>query len=961
MNSSLDTFTDKNKVNEEEENRKKLHYPTPLPPIKPDSLISKLEQNAIKYIIGACLLCYASGRFGYNIFFGLILGILSVMAFWNLGREAKKGVEWQLEKQEAIKTLYTSEGESVEWLNFMVEKVWRSIDPEFFTLIEDILEDTLQSVSPGFIKAIKVYDFDIGVQAPRINMIRIFPPLPGQPEESIFGEAAFSFHANPVASLSSKRSTSATPPGLSIRFKTALKAPLDVKAELTSLSGKLRFKLLTAPDLPFISKATIAFTSMPTIETAVMPLSKHLNIMNLPTIKTLVNEGVKLGFSDFIDPKSLSLDIKSLLGPGATDTDAIGVIKAEIREAICEKSKNLQDMEDSYATISLSTQPKKTISSTRVLTNDKNPRWNENLYVLLSQDDIISETSIDIKVWDADKVKFDDTWGSISMSVKDAVEGKLDKLGNVESWSQKERVIFDGWSPIDGKSQDKSKIKLNMKLSFHPKYPTANMDIFSNVSLKKSTPEQKKERENQLKAPVEPDHNNGVLSIQIHQAADLEIGDPEILPSADEFKHPYDHNKIVNPYALLYINDSKVYQTRTKLRNPTPHWNTISEHFIKNFNTTSIRISVKTSVDLERDPVLGMKVLSLSQLFDDQDDKFKEVQKWLPLSNGIGFGKVLVTLKYKPVKMFLPRELQGADVGTLMVDSVCLKNLKPPFDIHSLGSLRAVLALNVDPVILKRLKPRDITGLEYDPNIPELPGWYHQHLYFPLTMRYRTSLYVHIIQGSFSVTKATGRIWLKYMPDNEWIELNIGLHPYLPEKSKEANRNEDPWSEDGELGSIIIRAKIVPGFSPVHTHLRSYIKDMVGADPFYDNNTKDKAQKWIKAQNSKDSNSKENLEDSNLQNDIELEKAKQSESDSVSSEYGDDSTDEDTSDSYESDTDERQFEQDLVGQGRKNKIHKHRAIRKLSLGVDKIKHKVNVFIEGFNSETRANRSVAKEV
>jgi hypothetical protein len=33
----------------------------------------------------------------------------------------------------------------------MVEKIWRSIDPEFFTLVEDILEDTLQSVSPGFI------------------------------------------------------------------------------------------------------------------------------------------------------------------------------------------------------------------------------------------------------------------------------------------------------------------------------------------------------------------------------------------------------------------------------------------------------------------------------------------------------------------------------------------------------------------------------------------------------------------------------------------------------------------------------------------------------------------------------------------------------------------------------------------------------------------------------------------
>jgi Ca2+-dependent lipid-binding protein len=45
-------------------------------------------------------------------------------------------------------------------------------------------------------------------------------------------------------------------------------------------------------------------------------------------------------------------------------------------------------MEDSYASLSLSTQPKKTLTTTRVLTNDKDPRWNENLYVLVSQGNI---------------------------------------------------------------------------------------------------------------------------------------------------------------------------------------------------------------------------------------------------------------------------------------------------------------------------------------------------------------------------------------------------------------------------------------------------------------------------------------------------------------------------------------------------------------------------------------------
>jgi Ca2+-dependent lipid-binding protein len=39
----------------------------------------------------------------------------------------------------------------VEWLNYCVEKIWRSIDPQMFVQVEDILEDTLESLAPGFI------------------------------------------------------------------------------------------------------------------------------------------------------------------------------------------------------------------------------------------------------------------------------------------------------------------------------------------------------------------------------------------------------------------------------------------------------------------------------------------------------------------------------------------------------------------------------------------------------------------------------------------------------------------------------------------------------------------------------------------------------------------------------------------------------------------------------------------
>lgn len=114
-----------------------------------------------------------------------------------------------------------------------------------------------------------------------------------------------------------------------------------------------------------------------------------------------MNEGIKLGFADLVDPKSMTIDIKALMGAFDQDTSAIGVVKVEVRGATRDSSIKLQgtnipsfqkkkkntdsdvDMEDSYATLSLSTQPKKSSSSTRVLTNDKDPQWDENLYVLV--------------------------------------------------------------------------------------------------------------------------------------------------------------------------------------------------------------------------------------------------------------------------------------------------------------------------------------------------------------------------------------------------------------------------------------------------------------------------------------------------------------------------------------------------------------------------------------------------
>lgn len=314
--------------------------------------------------------------------------------------------------------------------------------------------------------------------------------------------------------------------------------------------------------------------------------------------------------------------------------------------------------------------------------------------------------------------------------------------------------------------------------------------------------------------------------------------------------------------------------------------------------------------------------------------------------------------------------LSYIDVGTLIVERLSLTNLKARFNDNSINSTKAALVLNVDPVIIKRLKAKNITnsaaneerGHDVIPAVENVGplGWYGQHLYFPLTMRYRTAIYVHITQGSISTTKATGRFWLKGMADNEWRDITIGLHPYMSEHSKEANRNEDFWPQEGDLGQITLRMKFVSGFSPAHTHLSSFNKDFVAADPFYHDTLKYKAQKWIKEHNEKKERAEDESFDYDMQAAVQEEKNRMDEendnydrSSSVSSEYGEEEDDMPLDDS--------EIQADLIDQKKKKNVSKHQVVRKVAWGLDQVKHKVDVLKEGFNSETRAERSVAKEV
>ena len=348
-------------------------------------------------------------------------------------------------------------------------------------------------------------------------------------------------------------------------------------------------------------------------------------------------------------------------------------------------------------------------------------------------------------------------------------------------------------------------------------------------------------------------------------------------------------------------------------------------------------------MDLERDPVLGTRVFYLKDVFDEQQDKFKETDRWVALANGIGFGKVSLNLKYKPIKLSLPRELRGSDVGTMIIDRIQFQDLKGPFSARHMRPIKASLTLNVEPTILKRLKHRDFIKRRKEQigqNDDAMVWQRDRPLYFPLSMRYRTALYVHLNQGNIYPNKAMGRLWLKSVCDGSWQDATIGLYDYM--NADECNKNEDDWSPDDNVyGQVIVRFKIVPGFSPVHTRLRHFQLDMLGADPFHDDALRHKVEQWVKEARDQEQNQISREED---------EQRRQSYNTEISEVYGDEEQGAD-----------KEFLEDLQKYKIKNqKIPRLFVFRKLSRGTDALRHHVETVREGFNSENRASRSVKKE-
>ncbi|CAI2171500.1 9864_t:CDS:10 [Funneliformis geosporum] len=445
----------------------------------------------------------------------------------------------------------------------------------------------------------------------------------------------------------------------------------------------------------------------------------------------------------FTSPNFFDLDLEQLLTGDDLlhDSQAIGIMKVDIFEARNLTKVDVSGENDPYVISSLDPSPyMHTHSNTRVVENCANPVWRETFFHKIPELDIVDEhIKFKLCVMDWDRFTTDDHIGSTWIDIKDAI-------GNGE----KETLIHDGWKNLKLQPKDtSSQGELCFRLEYYPKLS------------------------NQIEA--QPDQTAGIFCLKIHQAMNLQITTaPYIEDSGITMSDNYYNTSYPNPYAVVYLNDSRVFRTRAKLNNVAPFWNASTEQFVKDWKTAIVRVVIKDQKDLEYDPVIGMVTLPLKELFEQKEKK---------QPNGMHCDMALVVEK-------------GYDVGTLLINSITAEGLD---DYYANRSVYLTLTLTnteieQDTEVTNKFPP---TWLE-----PRSINDTKNRMEFAVFRRYRTSLKITLkCKGIFGIYHTLGTVeyWLRNIKDCRETEVELPIFENLPKyfpnlDITESNQNFNDYS-----------------------------------------------------------------------------------------------------------------------------------------------------------------------
>ncbi|CCO32297.1 Meiotically up-regulated gene 190 protein [Rhizoctonia solani AG-1 IB] len=598
--------------------------------------------------------------------------------------------------------------ESVEWLNAFIKTIWGLINPEMFVSVADMIEDIMQQSLPGFVDAVRISDIGQGTNPFRIVSMRALPDQPGDkeyPREEWIDQGTNELMER--AEAERKAGRDADQAGDYVNFEVAfayaalpgqggdlrsrnihllieffmglydwLHIPIPIWIQVENIVGTVRLRIQFIPEPPFVRNLTFTLMGVPGVEVSAIPMSKVLpNVLDLPLVARFVKMAIAAGTAELVAPKSMTLNIQEMLsGAAIGDTLATGVFLITIHHAESLSAQDRNGRSDPYIVLAYA-KFGKPLYSTRIVMGDLNPVYEETAALLLTQDEIKAEEDLSVMLWDSDKRSADDLIGRVQIPVKELISKpnevirRTDKLVGFEDATDMEGTLHwsVGYYP---------KLPLKKELERpeeNPPPPTRTAPEMEMRPGDKGPNPAKRDLPppppDVSRTPPDPAYPSGILKVVVHQINNLErqnlfgtSGKEREGQAGQDTDEPSEQGgNLPSGYCELIVNDDMIYKTRVKQYTTQPFFEAGTETFIRDWQNTVVRIVVRDARLRERDPILGIVNLHLKDLLKDAS----EVTRMYSLQEGIGFGRMNLSVLFKGVDAKLPRNMLGWDTGTV--------------------------------------------------------------------------------------------------------------------------------------------------------------------------------------------------------------------------------------------------------------------------------------------------------
>ncbi|CAI6341422.1 unnamed protein product [Periconia digitata] len=793
---------------------------------------------------------------------------------------------WQAERQLGKKFAKSRTAESAQWLNSLLASVWPLINPDLFTSISDTLEDVMQASLPKMVRMVSVDDLGQGSESLRILGVRWLPTgaaarsvdedgklknadaktgdrtvsnggdvgddndededqnmaqgMEGEEGDFVNVEVAFAYRPSTGRKGMKERAKNAH---LYLAFYMPSNIKLPVWVELQGFVGVMRMRLQLTPDPPFFSLCTLTFLGQPKVDIACVPLIKQgPNLMDFPLISRFVQSSVDAAMAEYVAPKSLTLDLKDMLmgDDFKKDTSARGVIMVTIKRAFDFKEGDAsigpikKGSADPYVSVGWA-KFGKPLFTTRVLTKNMEPHWEETCFVLVSTDELNVDERLRLQLWDSDRTTADDDLGRIELGLKDLMkdnasngkmseredgfkslkkgEGMPGKLKWSVGYFSKTRITDEQLvtQEVDPDVKDIDKLKEKVFEQSEKKLREASKDESAEVEQQKTQDFKERQDELIIASPPSQNYPSGILSIQIHQITGLEL---ETLNKSKASKNEQASDEeeegedLPSAYCTIILNHQKIFKTRTKPKNAKPFYNAGCERFIRDFRNSEVHISVRDARPHEKDPLLGMIYLPLARVLKHRS----QINANFPLSGGVGYGRARISIVFRSVQLQAPQSLLGWDYGTIELNPV-VKAIDIPSDLKN---MRMKIRTNIQRAKLH-------SGAE-DDNLNQHDGhtvWKSKKMSrlirLAVRKRYASPLVIEFRKESTlsDRTPAFGVLWLRDISDNE--EQSVRVPIWKGDLNRAENNILDSYGE--RVGEVELNLTFWSGLSGYHAKL----------------------------------------------------------------------------------------------------------------------------------------------